>query len=407
MLVRCLGTTSFAYASLRITSLQTNCPMLINEDDCDVSMPSSLEDRYIQANGFARSHISQPPLTGFLAVIQVARLFSPLYQTLKSSTINPQTLQSYDEKLHSKLSLFPESYQPISDAQLEPAALCPLFALQLARFCLYRRNLSPVCRPVERSEALRRCTAVAQDTAKYISRTLHGPPGKQESEKSWQTRISQLASNTICIHLWRSILILCLRTDYEAALMCLHMSITIGNLRKINTACGKNITFFLERLMDRVRSGNGGHHQLEHDEEMLAYASGDLQGSLEHSWVWAGGDFIAGSTSPHNSPGSGIDTRDTDEHMQGTNLSLRPSNGHSENGTKEWDGWGKVEQMMHHLMEDHRARLTQPPSYYPPPHNPVKRVQLAPDAPGSPNISLTMSPPVQSSTSRISIANII
>jgi hypothetical protein len=382
--------------------------MLINEDDCDVSMPSSLEDRYIQSHGFARPRASEPPFTGFIAVIQVVRLFSPLYQTLKSSTITPQTLQNYDEKLHSKLSLFPESYQPTSDAQLEPAALYPLLVLQLARFSLHRRNLSPVCRPAERSDALRRCTTVAQDTAKYISRTLHGPPGKQASEKSWQTRITQLASNTICIHLWRCILILCFRTDYEAALMCLHMSITIGDLRKINTACGKNITFFLERLMDRVRSGNGGHHQLEHDEEMLAYASGDLQGNLEHSWVWAGGSgFASRPTSPYTSPGSGNHVHDTDEHMQGTNLPVRPSNAHFENETRDWDGWRRVEQMMHQLMEEHRARLAQRPSYYPPPHNPVKRVQLAPDAPSSPNKTLVISPPTQSGTSRISIANII
>lgn len=398
----------FAYLLLRISSFQSNCPMLMNEDDCDVPMPSSIEDRYIQPQGFARPRISQPPFTGFLAVIQVARLFSQLYQTLKSSTITAQTLQAYEEKFHSKLLLFPESYQLMSEAHLEPVALFPILTLQLARFCLYRRNLSPVCRPTDRSDALRRCTSVAQDTAKYISRTLHSPPGKQESEKSWQTRVSQFASNTICIHLWRCMLVLCFRADYEAALMCLHLAIAIGDVRRINIACGKNLTFFLERLIDRVRSGNGGHHQLEHDEEMLAYASGDLQGSLEHAWVWGpGNDFASVSPSPHTSPRSGSHTRNTDEPMQGTHLPLRPNTGSSENGTRDWDGWGRVEQMMHQLMEEHRARLAQPPSYYPVPHNPVKRVQLAPDAASSPTKSLSMSPPTQSSSSRISIANII
>src|SRR6185295_7115115 len=112
--------------------------------------------------------------------------------------------------------------------------------------------------PADRSDALRRCMLVAKDTAKYISRTLHNPSGNQESDKSWQLRISQIVSHTTCLHLWRCILILCFRADYEAALMCLHACTAVGDGRKINIACGKNLIFFLERLIERARSGNGG-----------------------------------------------------------------------------------------------------------------------------------------------------
>ncbi|KAF2714925.1 hypothetical protein K504DRAFT_14421 [Pleomassaria siparia CBS 279.74] len=380
----------------RIISIQSNCPMLINEDDCDVPMPCSIEDRRIQSQGFVYPRMSQPPFTGYLAVIQVARLFSQLYQTLKSSTIAPQTLQLYDERFQAKSQLFPEAYQSISDAHLEPEALYPLLTLQMARFALSRRNLSPVCERTDRLDALRRCTSVGQDTSKYIARTLSTPSEKQELEKMWQTRVMQVASSTLCIHLWRCMLILCFGAEYKAALMCLDLSMAIGDVRKINAACGRNLGFFLERLIDRVRSGNGSHHQLEHDEEMLAYVSGDLQGRLEHSWAWAGSDVDALAIT---SPRTGQDAHGSDEPVQSTQLPRRPSTGSLEDGNKDWDGWVRVRQMMHTLMDEHDMMLAQPPSYYPPPHNPVKRVQLAPDTPGS--------PPSQSSSSRISIANII
>ncbi|KAF2183691.1 hypothetical protein K469DRAFT_206266 [Zopfia rhizophila CBS 207.26] len=387
----------------RILSLAVGRPMLINNEDCHVSLPSSLEDRYIQPQGFTRTPSTQTPFTGFAAIIHLVREFSHLHQALRSSIIGSQTLQSLDETFRAKLTTFPESYRLESNASLEPASLSPILILQFARFHLCRHNLSPVCRPPERADALHRCTLVAQETAKYISRTLPMP----ESEKNWQARVAQIASNMICTHIWRCMLVLCFRADYKGALMCLRLSAAIGDARKVNIACGKNLAFFLDLLLERVRSGDGGQHKLEHDEEMLAYVSGDMQGNLEHSWVWAGGDFASSQTPVHTSPRSGIQTHGNDEPMQGTHLPLRPNTGSPGNGTREWDGWSRIEGMIHQLIEEHRARLAQPSSYYPPPHNPVKRVQLAPDAPVSPPMAAPTSNVVPVGTNRISIANII
>ncbi|KAF2469731.1 uncharacterized protein BDR25DRAFT_314987 [Lindgomyces ingoldianus] len=394
------------YAWDRVSSLIKSCPMLINEDDCDISFPSSVEDRYIQAQGIARPPPNQTTFTGFVAVIQATRMFSEIHQALKSGVITPPILQSFDKKFRTKLSVFPESYQLESDAYLEPSALSPILIVQFARFQLYRRNISPVCRPNERADALRRCSSVAQDTAKYISRTLSNKPGWPEIDDKWHSRVAQIASNAMCLHLWRCILVSCLRSEYETALTCLLVSSAIGESRSINIACGKYISFFLHCLTGRIRSGSGGHHQLEHDEEMLAYVSGDMQGRLEHSWVWAGSEFTDSSTSAHTSPQSTISPQSAGEPMQGTHLPLRPNAGSPENGTREWAGWGTIERTLHQLIEEHRARLAQPSSYYPPPHNPVKRVQLAPDPPASPPITSPV-PRTPSSTNRISIANII
>ncbi|KAF2265239.1 hypothetical protein CC78DRAFT_462031 [Lojkania enalia] len=396
------------YAWDRITSLEAFWPMLIHEDDCNISLPSAIEDRYMQPQGFVRSQTASTPFAGFVAVIQVAQMYSHLFQTLKSSIVSTHTLQIYDERFHAKQLLLPESHHPASEGFLDPTALIPIFTLQSARFHLYRHNISPVSRPSDRVEALQRCTLVAQDTAKSIARTLKPPNPSSESEGVWRTKVAQIASTMVCVHLWRCTLILCFRADYETALLCTSLSATIGDLRAVNTACGKNLSFFLDRLIERVRSGGSGHQlELDQDEEILAYVSGDMQGNLDHSWVWTGSDFWPSPTSPHTSPHSSIQTHGSDDPMQGTHLPLRQLPGSPEIGTREWDGWGGIEQTIRQLMEEQRARLAQPASYYPPPHNPVKRVQLAPDAPTSPSRSTPVPPPTPSSTSRISIPNII
>jgi hypothetical protein len=371
--------------------------MLINDNDCDLSLPSPAEDRYIQPQGFFRTHTNTAPFTGSLAVIQITQMYAPLYQTLKSSIVTPPTLQSYESRFRSKMQQLPESYQAVSNAVLELVALPPLFSLLTAQYQLYRRNMSPVCHITERREAIRQCATVAQDTAKYISRALHNPP-KAELEKSWPERAATVASNMTCMHLWRCILILCFRGDYDAALMCSHLLSVVGDLRLVGLGCGKNLVFVLDKLLDRVRSGHGSPQQLEYDEEMLAYISGDVQASVEHGWAWAGTDLTSmRSPEPGASRLSSQDQpmRDAIPHRHTT---ASPSN--------EWRGWARVDQLIRQLMDENRPRTAQPPTYYPPPHNPVKRVQLGPND-QSPPKPTPLPSPAPSNASRISIANII
>ncbi|KAF2010850.1 hypothetical protein BU24DRAFT_466614 [Aaosphaeria arxii CBS 175.79] len=393
------------YTLDRISSFEAMIPMSIHEDDFEVSLPSSTEDRYI-SQGFSRQQSSQPPFTGFLAIIQVARLYWDLSRTLKSSIVSVEALQAFDEKVHSIMMLFTETDQVTNNSPLAPQALPTVLTLQSARFCLYRHNLSPVCRQSERNEALRRCLLVAQDTAQYISRTLRTAPEKPEFDRTWRTRVGQSASSMLCMHIWRCMLILCFRAEYQPALDCLHFAAVVGSGRKINAACGKNLAFFLDRLLERVRSGNGAHHQLEHDEEMIAYVSGDMQASPEHAWIWSP-ESAPPQSPPHTSPTLRMANHGVDDPMQGTNLPLRPTPGSPQNDFTEWDGWSRIEQRIRLLMDENHARLSQPASYYPPPHNPMKRVQLAPGPPVSPNNSVSLPPPTPSNASRISIANII
>lgn len=374
-------------------------PMLINEDDCETSLPTPVEDRYVQQRPF-RSHTISAPFVGSLAVIHISRLYPQIHQALKSSLIYPLALQSFDEQFRAKAMLLPEVYRMDSNAPLDVVALPPLFTLLSARFHLYRRNLTPLCRSPERAEALSRCISIAQDTAKYISRTLHSPT-RSDSNKSWQTRVTAVTSSMICLHLWRCMLVLSFRGDYDAALMCLHFSSAIGNTRKVNTECGKYTLFFLEQLLSRVRSGQGSPQQLELDEEILAYVSGDIQGSVEHSWVFAGTNVKSPSSS-HRSPLSTTRSHGQDELMQDALPSRTLSSSPTYTSSK-WNEWGRIEHIIRQLMEENRPRTA---TYYSTPHNPVKRVQLGPESKTSPTQAPAPSP-APSSTSRISIANII
>lgn len=384
----------------RIASLDSHRPMLISEHDCDIPLPSPVEDRYIQPQGITRTHTLSGPYTGSLAVIQATRAYVQVYQALRSSTISPQTMKTLDEEFRARALLLPESYHAGSQAALDPLALPPLFVLLSAQFHLYRRNLSPVCRQQDRAEAMSRCISIAQETAKHISRSLHSPT-RPDPERNWKSRVTLVASNMMCLHVWRCLLILCFRGDYDAAFVCLHLASAIGRTRKVNSECGKHLLFFVDQLLCRVRSGHGTPQQLEHDEEMLAYASGDVQGNVEHSWVWAGtnpmklGVLQHASLDATRSPGG-------DERM-GDALLVRAASSSPKQDTRDWDDWVQVENKIRQLMEENRPRTA---TYYPTPHNPVKRVQLAPDDRTTPGQGPPPSP-APSSTSRISIANII
>ncbi|KAL5115500.1 hypothetical protein ACEQ8H_006641 [Pleosporales sp. CAS-2024a] len=383
------------YTRDRMTSLDSHRPMSINEEDCDAPLPSPIEDGYIQAHSYTRSHVVSAPFTGALAVTQMTRLHSQVYRALKSSVILPQVLHSLDEEFRAKVVLLPECYGPGVSAALDTCALPPLFTLLSAQFHLYRHNLTPACRPEERAEALNRCMSVAQQTAKLVSRTLHSA-ALADSDKTWQFRVRSIASNMVCLHLWRSMLVLCFCGDYDAAFMCLRMSNAIGKYRRINGACGKYLAFFLDHLVERVRSGRGSPQQLERDEEMLAYLSGDAQGNVQHSWVWA----VNSSTtrSQHSSLGSGR-SHSREDVMRNAGQ----GGGGSRQDGRGWDDWVSVEHTMRQLVEENRPRTA---TYYATRHNPVKRVQLASNAKTPPKAAHSPSP-ATSSSSRISIANII
>lgn len=377
--------------------------MLINENDCEVSYPSSAtEDGIPWSGGLYSMPARAVSSTRFIDIVQVTRLYSQISYALKTSIILPQTLHHFDELFRSKWLHLPGSHHIESDIHLETSALPTVFSILSAKFHLARRNMTPLCRTSERIEALDRCVSIGMDTAKFISRTLDHHSESQAGQ-SWQERVCLIASNSICLHLWRCIMVLCFRNEYEAGLMCLRISTAIGGMREINISCGRNLAFVLDEILHRARAARGMTQELVRDEELMAYVSGDAQGSVEHAWVWAGANSNSKDLRPC-SVGEGAQSP-VDEPMQDVSGHRSPSP-RTDKPELNWDGWRGLEDRIHQLMEMERARSTQPLTYYPPPHNPVKRVQLTT---GDRASTTTVSPTnhSMSNTSRISIANII
>ena len=185
-------------------------------------------------------------------------------------------------------------------------------------------------------------------------------------------------------------------------MMCSHMLSEVGNMRKVGVACGKNIVFVLDKLLERTRNGHGSPQQLEYDEEMLAYISGDVQASVEHGWAWAGSELTS-VKSVQSSAFEASRLPGQDQHVR----DAVPRDGAPAFPTVEWEGWSKVDEQIRRLADESRARTA--PSgapYYPAAHNPMKRVQLGPND-RSPPKPTTLPSPAPSDASRISIANII
>lgn len=238
---------------------------------------------------------SQISPSGLMAVIPAVRVTSQLAKSLRSRSIAATTLAAYDEHFKTIMASYPEPYPIHSTAPLDPRLLVAATALQTSRFFLYRHNLSIGCKKAERRDALDRCVSAAKDTAHYISRTMQQPSGapghvfhSSTQMQNWASQVRLMSPAFYCTHVWRCALVSILKAEYSTALTLVQISAAVGDLRSRNVACGRYMAFFLDRVIERLRAGVR-QEVLEMDEEMLAYASGDLQGVEENAWAWAGG----------------------------------------------------------------------------------------------------------------------
>jgi hypothetical protein len=263
------------------------------------------------------------------------------------------------------------------------------------------------------------------------------------------------------MHIWRTTLIFCLKQDFKAAITCAQLSKVIGDMRQLNIGCGRYLSRFLQRLKENCtnatymrktnssntmsgygdvqETGTSPGSELDESEEMIAYASGDLQSDPDNAWIWAG---VRGSSSSNSNNNSGNNNNNNNNNSgnnnnnssnnnsnnSGSNNNTSSSNSNSNNNTQskdldeealrgaqavprpttallteaeknDWGGWEGVEQVLKELVEiQHKARQR----YYRPAHNPHKRVQLDNSEERPPRRV-----PASAAASRISIANII
>jgi hypothetical protein len=198
---------------------------------------------------------------------------------------------------------------------------------------------------------------------------------------NWAARLRTMAPAFFCSHLWRCVLVLCIRLEFASASTIAQASASIGDLRKNNIACGRNFAFFLDKLIGRLRSG-ATKQSLEEDEEMLAYASGDLQASVEEAWAWTGSETGANLSKRSNGMAPLERSKSTSESQTSSALTEREIH--------EWGGWDNILRtldQLHHQQQGQAPPLqaqmySQPPGTYPPPPQ-TPNMLLAPQPPPS------------------------
>lgn len=311
-------------------------PVLISDQDCDVDLPCPVDDQCV-SEGF---HVPDGQrTTPLLATIHVVRSLGQLTRTLRCPTISPATLETFERHFTACLATFPSQYHPKSDQYLDPRSLAPIIYLQNARLILHRHNISPFSPREVRSSAMDYCTAATLDTAHLLSRCMRNPTGELQGYE-WQPLFASSAGTLLCTHIWRSALLLLFRQEYSAASVCVQAGAAIGNSRQVNAACGRYIAFFLKCLLGRLQQNPTA--DLERDEEMMTYVSGDMQGTIDGSWVWQGSE--AGSelnpmpSSPISSPPP--------------SQSVWPPN----ESKLDWEGWDWIERTIQYLHNEGQRR---------------------------------------------------
>ncbi|KAK6437270.1 hypothetical protein LTR95_006538 [Oleoguttula sp. CCFEE 5521] len=330
----------------RIVAVELGKPLHIDDEDCDVGEPLPVDDAYLEPNGALISPQAPRTPSPLIAIIPVARIVTALKKSMKSRSITTATLNAYDNHFKAVMASFPEPMPIHSTAELDPRIMIAVCTLQGTRFQLYRHNLSPLCRKADRKDAMDRLVSVARDTAHYVNRSF--VPDHMES---WVVRIRSIAPVFFTSHIWRCVMVLTLRGDFHAALTLYQCMAAVGDMRAKNTASGRYLAFFLDQLIGRLRAG-ATPQNLEDDEEMLAYASADLQSVPESAWTWAGVQAGAGTLNGHKTdlpPASSPSTRASDSDIP------------------DWPGWDHLQQVLSQLLHETQGYGSRPgPSISPP-----------------------------------------
>ncbi|KAL9133620.1 MAG: hypothetical protein Q9175_005201 [Cornicularia normoerica] len=317
-------------------------------------MPSPVDDQYMVLGiPWASSPTPEQSTSPLLPMIQVIGGIARLLRILKSDRLAEPALQAYDSHFNQCVNAFPAQHQDRPNGYINPTELPPMIYLQNARLMLHRHNLTPICDFVERSAAIDHCVLVAKDTAGLLRRCMQpsGEPRSHEAEQhdTWESRMISASSAFLCTHVWRCTLFLCFRLDFENALSCARASATLGNARPVNVDCGRYLEFFLQEMISKLDQGA----KLDTDEEMIAYVSGDLQGSFENSWIWQ-----ESKDGVHLGKPLQISSEKDQKHRKSQIQSLPPAK--SQTKEYDWNGWDDVlrtMERMFHKKEKERQHL--------------------------------------------------
>ena len=319
----------------RFLAYELGRPTMISDEDCDAT--DLVGSRSVSG------------LTQFDFMIQVARTVPHLQRAFKTPVIPASTLETIEEQIDRCMTGMPQHHQLKAVDYLDPGPTGPVVYLQNIRLLLHRHNLNPECPLEVKRLALNSCLAAAQDTAKILSRIMQDQPPSTPKTANlstppparWEDTLRSASSAFLCMHIWRCTLFLAAWGDYEGAMLCATASQAIGKQRIVNSACGRYLEFCLRVLAEK---GLRDRIQLEQDDELLAYISGDLQSNLDQAWIWQRGR----AQSPRGF------APDTERSMQ------------RDSEVREWDAWPSVIAIIRRLQEEQRQRPTSSHGVAPP-----------------------------------------
>ncbi|KAL1836698.1 hypothetical protein VTJ49DRAFT_4757 [Mycothermus thermophilus] len=283
----------------RSLSLELGRPMLIDDADCDVTLPAAIDDHHLSERGHRLPDGAEALTHSLLAVVNVVRAYPALARSLSSPLIAPTRLATFDNHFAACRRAFPAACTPGSLVQMLPSFLNPLAYLLHARLLLHRHNLLPSCPPDARLVAVDQCTHTALETAALLARTAPGSLAQGAA-----------ASALLVTHVFRCALFLLLTGCLEQAVECTRALAQMAEQREVAAGCGRYLAFFVSVLgqkrkdvvgyLSAAQQGREAQQQqppaqgavqeaLMRDEELLVYVSADLQGGLDTAWVWTSG----------------------------------------------------------------------------------------------------------------------
>jgi hypothetical protein len=363
-----------------LLAIELGKPMLINDDECDTEYPEILDEERSQAES-STSGADPPPWTILLATIHITRLMAPIARLFRSLCITNETLLKFDGHLGTCLALFPPSLSVHSTSPIDPRNMMPLIYFQNSRLMLYRHNLSPSCSPEQRSSAVRHCVAAAHDTSKIIMRclTIDGRPHAEAEQ-----HLVMSATTLLCTHIWRAMLFLLFRPLDDSFFALLRAASSIGTSKAVNISCGRYLSFCLRKLCEIMESPMA--IDLEQDEEIIAYLSGDLQAGT-NSWIW--GNVETGTHLSRRQKHGRPKQSSQDHDAMPSGIAQAPSwdSVLSSEEQQDWGGWQTVERGARYLqsLQEKRMEGNAPASTYAIADRPVSilpRVGLTDSQPG-------------------------
>ncbi|KAJ2994597.1 hypothetical protein NUW58_g1513 [Xylaria curta] len=214
----------------RTLSLEIGRPFMIDDADCDVTLPEPCDDHNLESEGPMLTH-NPTPLTQFMhAIINVVRSFTALRKAFSASAIERPRLATFDGHFTACQNLFPPVLDSNTSEIIPSHVVMPFAHLLSARLHLHRHNLAPACSPEARMEAIDQCTVTAVDTARLMDRS--------------NANLADSATTLLVTHIFRSTLFLLLAGRREQAITCIRVLKSVHEKRDITVACGRYLSFF-------------------------------------------------------------------------------------------------------------------------------------------------------------------